>query len=147
MYTASKHAVKGFNDTLRVEVEEVDEAPISITLIQPTATDTPFPQHARNFMDREAKLPEPMIEPRKVAEAILSAAEKPTRATQVGGGAKMNVAMSRLLPGMADKMAAKYVDRQQYEEPPRNPEGILFVPSEATGLVAQTHGTGGHEPG
>lgn len=147
MYTASKHAVKGFNDTLRVEVEEVDEAPISITLIQPTATDTPFPQHARNFMDREAKLPEPMIEPRKVAEAILSAAEKPTRATQVGGGAKMNVAMSRLLPGMADKMAAKYVDRQQYEEPPRNPEGILFVPSEATGLVAQTHGTGGREPG
>ena len=146
IYTASKHAVKGFNDTLRVEVEEVDEAPISITLIQPTATDTPFPQHARNFMDREAKLPEPMIEPRKVAEAILSAAEKPTRATQVGGGAKLNVAMSRLLPGMADKMAAKYVDRQQYEEPPRNPEGILFASSEATGLVAQTHGTGGREP-
>jgi hypothetical protein len=54
--------------------------------------------------------------------------------------------MSRLLPGMADKMAAKYVDRQQYEEPPRNPEGILFASSEATGLVAQTHGTGGREP-
>src|SRR3954471_16175294 len=43
MYVASKHAVKGFNDTLRVEIEDVDQAPISITLIQPTATDTPFP--------------------------------------------------------------------------------------------------------
>ena len=26
MYSASKHAVKGFTDALRVEVEEVDEA-------------------------------------------------------------------------------------------------------------------------
>ena len=49
MYVATKHAVKGFTDALRVEVEELDKAPVSITLIQPTAVDTPFPQHARNF--------------------------------------------------------------------------------------------------
>jgi NADP-dependent 3-hydroxy acid dehydrogenase YdfG len=48
MYSASKHAVKGFTDALRVEIEEVDKAPVSITLIQPTAVDTPFPEHARN---------------------------------------------------------------------------------------------------
>jgi NAD(P)-dependent dehydrogenase (short-subunit alcohol dehydrogenase family) len=33
---------------LRVEIEEVDKAPVSITLIQPTAVDTPYPQPARN---------------------------------------------------------------------------------------------------
>src|SRR3546814_7798366 len=55
MYSASKHAVKGFTDALRVEVEDVDKAPISITLIQPTAVDTPFPHHAKNYMDREPK--------------------------------------------------------------------------------------------
>src|SRR5690606_12059073 len=59
VYTASKHAVKGFTDALRVEVEQVDQAPISITLIQPGATDTPFPQHARNYMDHDPKLPPP----------------------------------------------------------------------------------------
>lgn len=42
IYTASKHAVKGFTDALRVEIEELDKAPVSITLIQPTAVDTPF---------------------------------------------------------------------------------------------------------
>jgi short-subunit dehydrogenase len=47
IYVASKHTVKGFIDTLRVEIEETDKAPVSITLIQPTAVDTPFPQHAR----------------------------------------------------------------------------------------------------
>src|SRR3954464_1742650 len=40
MYTASKHAVKGFTDALRIEIERVDQSPISITLIQPTAVDT-----------------------------------------------------------------------------------------------------------
>src|SRR5690606_6572309 len=56
MYSASKHAVKGFTDALRVEVEEMDEAPISITLIQPSAVNTPFPMHAKNYMDKEPKL-------------------------------------------------------------------------------------------
>ena len=42
MYSASKHAVKGFTDALRIELERVDKAPVSVTLIQPTAVDTPF---------------------------------------------------------------------------------------------------------
>jgi NADP-dependent 3-hydroxy acid dehydrogenase YdfG len=39
MYAASKQAVKGFTDALRVEVEEVDKAPVSVTLLEPTAVD------------------------------------------------------------------------------------------------------------
>jgi hypothetical protein len=31
---SSNHAVKGFTDALRVEVQELDEAPVTITLIQ-----------------------------------------------------------------------------------------------------------------
>ena len=80
MYTASKHAVKGFTDALRVEVEEMDQAPVAITLIQPTAVDTPYPEHARNYMANEPKLPIDPIDPSEVADAILKAAT-PTRAT------------------------------------------------------------------
>src|SRR5215213_3612048 len=94
MYSASKHAVKGFNDALRVEVEEVDKLPISITLIQPTAVDTPFPQHARNYMDKEAKLPDPKDDPQDVADAILDAAVNPTRAKKVGALSKVNTFVS-----------------------------------------------------
>ena len=65
---ASKHAVKGFTDALRDRARGGDEAPVSVTLIQPTAVDTPFPQHARNYMDREPKLPTPQIDPRQVAK-------------------------------------------------------------------------------
>lgn len=136
MYSASKHAVKGFTDALRVEIQEVDEAPVAITLIQPTAVDTPYPQHARNYMDKEPKLPTPQIEPEKVAEAILKAAESPTREVKVGMMAKLNTMVAKLSPSLANKMEAKQVDRQQYDQPPRDPEGTLYKPGES----GRTHG-------
>jgi len=145
MYTASKHAVKGFTDSLRVEIVEVDKAPVSITLIQPTAVDTPFPQHARNYQDKEPKLPTPMIDAQQVADAILKAAAKPTREERVGANAVINTIASKIAPHFADKMAAKQMDRQHYEERPRNPDGALHQPSEATGVVGRTNGTGGRE--
>jgi short-subunit dehydrogenase len=143
MYAASKHAVKGLTDALRVEVCEIDKAPVSITLIQPTAVDTPFPQHARNYMDKEPKLPTPQIEPERVAEAILHAAEHPTRDTRVGAMSKVNTTMAKVAPGLSDKMAAKQAGRQQYNEPPRHPRGTLDQPGEATGDVGHAHGSGG----
>lgn len=146
MYTATKHAVKGYTDALRVELEVVDKAPVSITLIQPTAVDTPFPQHARNFMDKEPKLPTPMIEPQQVADAILAAAVSHTRDKTVGAMSFLNTTLSKVIPGMADRMAAGQADRQHYDERPRHPEGILNQPSEATHVVGRTHGTGGAEP-
>jgi short-subunit dehydrogenase len=130
MYTASKHAVKGFTDALRVEIEEVDEAPVAITLIQPTAVDTPFPQHARNYMDREPKLPTPQIEPEKVAEAILDAAAEPARDVKVGMVANLNVTTAKLAPSLGDKMAAMQAGRQQHDLPPLDPEGTLYKPGE-----------------
>ena len=130
MYSASKHAVKGFTDALRIELE-VDEAPISVTLIQPTATDTPFPQHARNYMDQEPKLPTPQSDPYDVAEAICDAAEKPTRVAKVGLMSKMNTATAKFAPRLGDRMAAKQVNRQQLDQAPMDPAGTLFKPGNA----------------
>ncbi len=138
MYSASKHAVKGFTDALRVEAQEVDKLPVAVTLIQPTAVDTPFPQHGKNYMDKEPKLPDPQIEPERVAAAILEAATKPTRETKVGAMAKLNTTLAKLMPGLAKKLEAKQAGRQQYDEPPRDPEGTLYKPGES----GQTHGSG-----
>lgn len=126
MYSASKHAVKGFTDALRVEVEQLDEAPVSITLIQPTAVNTPYPQHARNYMAQEPKLPSPMIDPHRVAEAILEAAAEGGRDVTVGAMAKLDTTVSKLLPSLGDKMSAMQANRQQRDMPPRAPEGTLF---------------------
>jgi short-subunit dehydrogenase len=142
MYSASKHAVKGFTDALRIEVQELDKAPVSITLIQPTAVNTPFPQHAKNYMDKEPKLPTPQIDPHQVAKAILRAATDPVRDIKVGVMAKLNTAAHNILPGLAKKLEAKQASRQQYDEPPRNPEGALF----RAGGGGRVYGTGGVKP-
>ena len=138
MYSASKHAVKGFNDALRIEIEEIDKSPVAIVLVQPTAVDTPFPQHAKNYMDQEPKLPTPMIEPEKVAQAILDAAVKPERFVKVGAMSKLNTAVAKVAPGLGDKLSAKQADRQQYDEAPRDPEGTLYKPGEE----GRIHGEG-----
>jgi short-subunit dehydrogenase len=141
MYSASKHAVKGFTDTLRVELEH-DNVPVSVTLIQPGATDTPFPQHARNYMAKEPALPTPLDDPFHVAEKILEAATHEKRSIKVSNSAKMNVMMAKFAPALADKMGVKQMDRQNYEEPPRNPSGALHSPAEA----GKIYGDGGPRP-
>jgi short-subunit dehydrogenase len=130
MYSASKHAVKGFTDALRVELLE-EKVPVSVTLIQPTAVNTPFPEHARNYMAKEPKLPKPMIDPRQVAEAILDAASKATRDVKVGMMSKINTAAFKLTPKLADWMSKKQATRQNYDSPPINPEGALHRAGEA----------------
>jgi len=139
MYSASKHAVKGFTDALRVEIEELEQPGISITLIQPTAVDTPYPHHARNYMSREPQLPKPRIDPAKVAEAILKAAVEGGRDVKVGAMASLNVLASKLLPSWADRMAAKQADRQQEDRPPVAPVGTLFVPGVTGDVYGQRH--------
>ena len=129
MYSASKHAVKGFNDALRVELE-VEKSSVSVVLVQPTAVNTPFPHHARNYMDHEPKLPDPMIDAEKVAEAILDAAVHPRRYIKVGAMSRINTAVAKIAPSLADKMSAREASRQHLEEKPRCPKGTLYSPSE-----------------
>ena len=138
MYSASKHAVKGFADALRVEVEELDRAPVTITLIQPTAADTPYPQHAKNYTDKEPRLPPPLIDPRDVAEAILKAATEGGRDVKAGAMAYVNTAVAKLMPCLGNKLSAKILDSQQEDMLPSHPEGTLYEPGK-TGFI---HGHG-----
>ncbi|MDF3064497.1 MAG: short-chain dehydrogenase/reductase [Polyangiaceae bacterium] len=131
IYTASKHAVKGYTDTLRIELLEAKEESVSVTLIQPTAVDTPFPEHARNYMAEEPQLPSPQIDPEDVAAAILKAAEHPQRDVKVGGTAVFKTTLSKVAPSLADKLGTKMVDQQKADEPARDPEGTLYKAGES----------------
>jgi hypothetical protein len=101
-----------------MEIEK-EEAPVSITLIKPGAIDTPFPEHARNYMEAEPKHPPPVYDPSIVAEAILFCAEHPRRDLIVGGGGKMTAAMQRV-PRVADRyMRATMFNQQKRQQPSR----------------------------
>ena len=125
MYSASKHAVKGFTDALRMELED-EGLPISVTLIKPAAIDTPYPQHARNYTAQEPGLPPPVYRPEEVARAILYAATHVKRDIYVGSGARAMSLMNRALPRAMDRVSERYmIPNQLRNEPAREPEGAL----------------------
>jgi short-subunit dehydrogenase len=119
-YSASKHAVKGFTDALRMELEE-EGAPISVTLIKPGAIATPYIDHAKSYMDRKPSLPPPVYAPENVAEAILHCAENPMRDMFVGAGGKGLAAMGYYSPRMTDKYMEKTQFEQQMRDEPETP--------------------------
>jgi len=132
MYATSKHAVKGFTDALRMELEKAG-APISLTLVKPSAIDTPFPQHAANYMEEEPKLPEPVYAPEVVAEVILHCAQTPERDMFAGGSAKLHSLEAGLIPRLLDwLMEATYFDKQKSGKPANRADDALYAPT--TGL-------------
>ncbi|HEX8442524.1 MAG TPA: SDR family oxidoreductase [Allosphingosinicella sp.] len=140
-YSAAKHAVKGFTDALRMELE-MDRAPVSVTLIKPGSTDTPFPEHSRNKMDAPATVPPIVYDPALVAEAILFAAQHPKRELVVGGGGAL-IAAGNVLGRVTDKLMEAFggeVAQSTATPPEPGAEDNLFEPSED----GRTHGNQEH---
>jgi NAD(P)-dependent dehydrogenase (short-subunit alcohol dehydrogenase family) len=101
-YCAMKAAVMQFTDTLRMELEQ-EGAPVAVTLIKPAGIDTMYPEHARNKLDKPARLPQPIYDAELVAKAICFAAAHKRRALIVGGGGLALTAIAPALPKLADK--------------------------------------------
>lgn len=129
IYAGSKHAVKGFTDVLRMELE-ADAAPVSVTLIKPGAIDTPFPLNAKNYLDSAPQDVAPVYAPDAVAEAILHCAQTPVRDLFVGAGGKGNAAMGHYAPHLPDKCGEKYVIPGTESGKPRSGRDALDQPSE-----------------
>ena len=112
IYSSSKHAVKGFTDALRIEVE-ADGLPISVTLIKPTAIHTPFTENAKNYLPYEPQLPSPLYAPDLVAEAIIHCAQHPVRDFFIGEMAKLHSSFALNAPRLYDTLQEKGIDSMQ----------------------------------
>lgn len=141
MYSASKHAVKGFTDALRLELE-AEDAPIAVTLIKPAAIDTMFVEHAKNYMQVEPRLPSPVYAPEIAADAILHAAENVKRDIFVGGAAKLVSSGAHYMPRLMDEFMKRFLFRQQQTDiPARDRRNSLHVPGNE---LQERHGYPGH---
>ena len=111
IYSASKHAVLGYTDALRMELEH-DRLPVIVTLVKPAAINTPFVEHARNYMDKGPALPPPVYAPEVVADAIVKCAERRVREITVGGGGRVMAVMGKMTPRAMDK----YMEQTMFEQ-------------------------------
>jgi NADP-dependent 3-hydroxy acid dehydrogenase YdfG len=125
IYSASKHAVKGFTDALRMELEE-EKAPVSVTLIKPASIGTPMPQHVRNYTGWEARFPPPVYAPEEVAATILRAAERPVRDAFIGSGARTLGSLAGTAPRLLDWVSARFLVPAQFGDKPATPTDNLY---------------------
>ncbi|HEV7264348.1 MAG TPA: SDR family oxidoreductase [Falsiroseomonas sp.] len=121
-YSATKHAVKGFTDAFRMELEAAG-APISVTLIKPASIDTPYQDHAKLETPIPGlKLPPPTYDPRLVARAILFACEHPRRDLYIGAGGAVISLAGALFPRLTDYAMEAVGKPVQTSQQPNRPE-------------------------
>jgi NADP-dependent 3-hydroxy acid dehydrogenase YdfG len=118
MYSASKHAVKGFTDALRIELQDAG-APVSVTLVKPWAIGTPLREHVKNYFEGEATLPPPVYDPEEVANAILHAATHRRRDIFVGGAGLFTSVFSKPMPRVTDWLMKHIMWRSQFRDEPK----------------------------
>lgn len=92
-YTASKHGLVGFMETLRVELEEGGSS-VTLSLVHPGAVDTPLWSNLESSTGLlPPSPPRPTLyTPESVAEAVLSVVRRPRDELTVGGFARSQVA-------------------------------------------------------
>ncbi len=139
VYSASKHAVKGFTNALRMELMR-EKAPIAVSLVKPAAIDTPYSKHARNLTGQAMHNPQPVYATHVVADTILYCASHPIREITVGGGGRLIASFYAALPGVAEPLFARFApslmrDRGSAYEPY---EDGLYDPTE-DGLDEEVH--------
>jgi short-subunit dehydrogenase len=116
-YSAAEHAIKGFTDALRMELE-ADRMPICVALIKPSVISTPFAERAANYLEGAAKNPPPAYAPELVARAILYAAEHRVRDVTVGGAGKAMAVVGSVAPRLSDWIMERLHPRLQQTSRP-----------------------------
>jgi NAD(P)-dependent dehydrogenase (short-subunit alcohol dehydrogenase family) len=128
-YAASKHALEGWSESLRLEVKPLG---IQVVLVEPGAFDTGIwtqgakmgeeskkstsPNFERSLRMREVLQRIPKADPIAVARAIVAIAQNPNPRLRylVGRDAKIQLALKRLLPWKAyEKIIANFMKIDQ----------------------------------
>ncbi len=120
------------------------QLPVSVSLIHPGRIDTPYNEHAANYMPMQPVHRGMVYPPEAVAEAILWCAAHPTRDMFVGSQAKFGAMLGGVMPGVTDKVMVvhAYTSHQSRTRPPEQPpQGALY----RAGAHARERGS--HEPG
>jgi NAD(P)-dependent dehydrogenase (short-subunit alcohol dehydrogenase family) len=131
-YSASKHGVDGFLESLRIELLHEGWNSIGVTNVMPAAINTPFFTKARTRLGVKPKGFPPIYQPGVVVDAILYSAEKAPREMVAGGAGKGMLITQRLSPRLMDAIMVRGGFGSQMTEEPKStadPDG-LFAPLE-----------------
>ena len=142
-YVASKHAIAGFSEALRLELMQSDPG-IDVVLVMPSSMNTPLFTFARSKLGVQPMPVPPVYEPQVVAEAICHAAEHGGREIVVGGWGKLLTVAQWLSPTLLDRYMLQNgrAWRDQMTNRPQDARDNLFEASVGPGSTTGQFGEG-----
>jgi short-subunit dehydrogenase len=129
-YCGSKHAIKGFTDSVRTELMH-DGSAVTVGMVQLPAMNTPQFRIVRSRMAKKPMPVPPIYAPEIAAKAIVWMAGHPRRRELwVGGITSATILASRVVPGLLDHYLARTgFDSQLTDQPAdRSAEDNLYQP-------------------
>jgi short-subunit dehydrogenase len=111
-YCASKHAVKGFADSLRAELIH-HRSQVKVTLVQLPGLNTPQFGWVRTPLRRHPQPVAPVYQPEVAARAIVYAAEHPRRELWVGGSTVYTILGEKFASGVMDRYLGRTNEKAQ----------------------------------
>lgn len=133
-YSASKFGLRGFSEALRGELSL--HPGIHVCDVYPTFVDTPGVSHAGNQVGRRLSVPPGVLDPRRVAAAVVRLADRPRNTTVLGAPAIALKLAQFLTPNLGaaamDGFLRSYFDKAEEVE---QTDGSLFAPSGPAGEV------------
>ncbi|RPI48922.1 MAG: SDR family NAD(P)-dependent oxidoreductase, partial [Chloroflexi bacterium] len=116
-YSAAKHAVRGFSESLRAELLH-DGSKVHVTMVHLPAVNTPQFAWVKARLTRKPRPVPPVYDPAVAAEAIVWAAHHRRREMLVGAPLVQGILATKLAPGLAERFLAEQgYEMQQADEP------------------------------
>ncbi|MCR0984303.1 SDR family oxidoreductase [Roseomonas populi] len=135
-YSSAKFAVHGFTEAMRTEIEH-HGWPVSVSLIHPGRIDTPYNEHAGNYMPMQPVQRGMIYPPEAVAEAILWCAAHPKRDMYVGSQAKAAALIGFLAPHFTDWLMKRLMYTSHQSRTRRSSGAIPPAPSSTPATAAR----------
>ncbi len=120
-YCGAKHAIQGFNESVRCELLHRGSR-VRTTMVQLPAVNTPQFSWVLSRLARRAQPVPPIYQPEVAARAVVYAADHPRRREYwVGGSTAATLAANAIAPGILDRYLARTGFDSQQTDQPRDP--------------------------
>lgn len=130
IYSASKAAIRAFDESLRMELRlEGLAQKIRVCTVMPASIDTNLFQNAANYTGKKVQALEPVYDPTYVAKRIVRLVKYPRRQTIVGPAGLLMALQNAHSPRSYEKQVGKYTEADLLAEEEVQPtRGNLYEP-------------------
>lgn len=127
-YCASKHAIRGFIQSFRIELK-IKKSSVKISEVHLPAVNTPQFEWMKNYLPEHPMPVPPIFEPEVIGRAVTFIADHPRKIMWVGGPTVKSILGAKFAPWLAEWVLARQgVESQQTDQAPLTRMSNMWKP-------------------